>query len=386
MITSRDIDMADRVHRIGLIPADRLAHLLRRLSETKDEEKTLEGLLVQEGFLTREDVDHIIFGEEDEFLFHGHKIVDTVGRGAFAWVYKAHHPKTGKTVALKVLRKRWFNKLRAVRRMKREAQIGSIIRHPNVVTVFGRNFQPEEAYMIMEYVDGTTLEKLIKRLGALEKSVALSIAIDIAEALTGLDAEHVVHRDIKPANILVSAMGTAKLSDFGVAKRLAVDDGLPRSKLALGTRGYVSPEQVEDARWVDIRSDIFSLGVTLFDMLTGNISSRFMKSKKGKDMISVAPDLRKLEPRLGNGVVEVIGRMTEHDPADRFANPQELVRVLRRLLGEFAILDTSGVQDTVRNCLHKDSTGHLWLESGMPDEIETGEESTITPSTTEDTV
>jgi len=385
MIRPNDIAMADRLHQIGLVQADRLAKALQFLSGSDDDLLTLSAILIEAEIITREDVENIIYGEENYHKLHGHQILDTVGRGAFAWVYKARQAASGKIIAIKVIRKKWVRKLRAVRRMKREAQIGSIIRHPNVVSVFGKNFNVERAFMLLEYVDGTTLEKLIKYHGALRKSIALSIGIDIAEALTGLEAHHVVHRDIKPSNILISARGTAKLSDFGVAKRLAVDDGLPRNKLSLGTRGYVSPEQIEDPRWVDIRSDIYSLGVALFDMLTGNISSRFKRSEKAKDMKFVPPDLTKISSALGNGVIGVIKRMTDKEPSRRYSTPQELVRVLRGLLGDFSDLDTSGVQDCVAQCRHKDSTGQLWLESGSLENLETGDETTFVSTSTKPT-
>jgi len=385
MISTLDVELADRLHRLDLLSAKRIALCLQELSARKDGASLAE-LVVQSGLLQKEDVDNVIFGETGGRNFHDYQIIDTVGQGAFAWVYLAREPAMGQRVALKVLRQKFLGSIRVIKRMKREAQLGSIVKHPNVAGVYARIIKPDEVFMTMEFVNGLPLGKIIKRLGPLPRPVAVYIAMNIAEALKGLNQFCIVHRDIKPANILVDISGVAKLVDFGVAKRLAVDDGIPVKRLLLGTRGYVSPEQIEDPRWVDVRSDIFSLGVTLFDMLAGTISARVAREDKEKSLTAQRPKLELMEPMVEPDLIDIVDKMTQLEPIRRYQDPEELSQALQAALKTSVADATAGVQWVVSEAMYREATGHLWLERGALAEEEEEKESTELITTTIQTV
>jgi len=383
MIKPRDIDLADRLHRLGIVKADRIIVCLKELAAHPDHRSSLADLLLREEWVEQEDIDNLVFGAEKGRPFGSRfRLIDTVGRGAFAWVYLASDAGMKRRFALKILRKRWGGSARVIMRLRREAQIGSIIKHPNVVAVYSKAVDPANTYIVMEFIDGTSVEKLIKQLGALTEDAVTSLAMDMAQALSGIDLHHVVHRDVKPANILVNQDGIGKLSDFGISKRLALDDGLPRKKLSLGTRGYVSPEQENDPRWVDARSDIYSLGVTLYDMLTGKLSSRYLKSENGKGLHFRRPDFRKLDEWSVGRLADVVSKMTETEPSQRYQDPSQLTEDLGKILDDSkAAKARDEVRDAVGDCLHREATGQLWLEKGT-EAGETDEEESTEVATT----
>ncbi len=216
-----------------------------------------------------------------------YRIVAWVGAGGMGEVFKALDERLGRTVALKRLPQRWTTDPGRVRRFTREAQAASALNHPNIVTVYDVLTFEEGRFIVTEFVDGATVEALLRR-GRLGLPQALDIAIQIARALDVAHAAGIVHRDIKPANVMVRADGCVKLLDFGVAKLNvglpnAVADGAHTSTgLAVGTLRYMSPEQARGLP-VDPRSDIFSFGVLLYEMLAG--SSPF-QGAMGNDVLA----------------------------------------------------------------------------------------------------
>src|SRR5271155_591138 len=191
-----------------------------------------------------------------------------VARGGMAEVYRARVQLLARPVALKVL----FPELSAdrsfVERFRREAQAAANLSHPNIVPVFDWGESEHTYFIVMEYVDGEPLSSIIRTEGPLEPSQAASISADIAKALSYAHRHGVVHRDIKPGNVLITADGQVKVTDFGIARAIGADEQITQTGLVMGTATYFSPEQAQGLE-VDGRSDIYSLGVVLYEMLTG---------------------------------------------------------------------------------------------------------------------
>src|SRR5947199_5241035 len=184
-------------------------------------------------------------------------------------VYRAHDSLLERYVALKVLHEQYNEDDDFVERFKREARLVAQLQHPNIVTVIDRGEQAGRQYIVFEYIEGENLKELVVRRGRLEVREALEIAIEVARAL-GFAHEHgLVHRDVKPQNVLLNGDGRAKVTDFGIARSVDVD-GMTQTGTVLGTSNYIAPEQASGQR-VDSQTDVYSLGVVLYELLAGDV-------------------------------------------------------------------------------------------------------------------
>lgn len=199
------------------------------------------------------------------------RLVRKIGEGGFGAVWLAWHTTLQINVALKILHRQMAHDNRYVERFLREASTAARIDHPNIVRVLDAGEEQGNLYFVMEYIDGTDLAALLKKRPRLKEAEALKIVRAVAEALAEAHKHGIVHRDIKPGNILLKADGRPKLSDLGLVRILndATGSGFTQTGMSMGTPHYMSPEQIEDASTVDIRADIYSLGITLYQMLTG---------------------------------------------------------------------------------------------------------------------
>ena len=204
-----------------------------------------------------------------------YSIVAEVGRGGMGRVYKAMHKTLRQVRALKLLNKEESRNPRIVSRFQREARIVAKLDHPHIVRVFEFAHDPEKGYyyIVMEYVEGGTLSRILRRQKKLAWQQAAEITLHIARGLAEMHRHGLVHRDIKPSNILIDKSGTAKLADLGLARHEGDggDTQLTATGAVMGTIDYMAPEQIVDARRADIRSDLYGLGCTLFHMLAGRV-------------------------------------------------------------------------------------------------------------------
>jgi eukaryotic-like serine/threonine-protein kinase len=196
-----------------------------------------------------------------------YEIERTLGEGGMARVYRGTDRVLGRTVAIKVLSGKYAGDETFVTRFRREAQAAAGLNHPHVVSVFDTGDDGDRHYIVMEYVEGETLSDLLRREGRLPPERAAAIAADVATALETAHEQGLVHRDVKPGNVMLDREGRVKVMDFGIA-RAAADDTLTQTGLVLGTASYLSPEQAQGLP-VDARSDIYSLGCVLYELLTG---------------------------------------------------------------------------------------------------------------------
>ncbi len=271
---------------------------------------------------------------EKQILIGGrYSLRDPLGSGGMAEVFLAYEEVLERDVALKILKEQYADDKGFVERFRREAQSAASLNHPNIVHIYdwGGTENGEASYIAMEYAPGGTLEDLILEDGALPPYKAIEVASQIAEALGFAHERGVIHRDIKPQNILLSALGDAKVTDFGLA-RAAYSTSLSQTSLVLGTASYMSPEQAMGGP-ADPRSDLYSLGVVLYEMLTGELPY------EGDTPVSIAVK-HVIEPLRAPGEVnsevpEGISALTQKllvkDPDDRYRSATQLIEDLRRV-------------------------------------------------------
>ncbi|MFB0536526.1 MAG: protein kinase [Anaerolineae bacterium] len=262
-----------------------------------------------------------------------YKIIEEVGRGGFAAVYKAVDTTLNRPVALKVLAPHLLWDPTFVRRFQREAEVAANLDHPNIVTIYEVS-QIEGVYFIaMQFLEGRTVGQILEAEGPLLVSGVQAILEQIASALDYAHARGFVHRDIKPSNIIVADDGRATLTDFGLVKA-GEGTKLSTTGVVFGTPEYMSPEQAEGKK-LDARSDVYSLGVVLFEMLAGR--APFMADTTPAVMykhVHEPPPLDELPSDLPQGVVALVEKALAKDPAGRFQTMAEMVEALRRAVAE----------------------------------------------------
>src|ERR687890_1251437 len=255
-------------------------------------------------------------------------------------VYLAHDDTLDRDVALKVMSSRYAGDEEFVERFKREAQSAAALSHPNIVSIFDRGESEDGTYYIaMEYLPGGTLKNRILKRGALPARTAAAVALQMAEALRAAHERDVIHRDIKPHNILITGLGDVKVTDFGIA-RAAASSTMTRTGHILGTAHYISPEQAM-GELVGPASDLYSLGVVLYEMLTGELPFD-ADTPLGIAMKHVNGYLRppkELNPAVPDGINAITLRLLAKNPEDRYSSDAELIEDLERVC---AGLDPSG--------------------------------------------
>ena len=255
-----------------------------------------------------------------------YSIEGLVGVGGMANVYRGTDLKTGNPIAVKVLKEEFLDNEELVRRFKNESKAISILDHPNIVKVYDVSVTDKLQYIIMEYVDGITLKEYLRqRGGALTWKEAVYFASQVLSALQHAHAKGIIHRDVKPQNIMLLANGSIKMMDFGIA-RFSRAQSQTVSDKAIGSVHYISPEQAKGER-TDARTDIYSVGVMLYEMLSGKlpfdgdgaVSIAIMQiSDKARPLAEVAPD-------VPEGIRQITEKAMEKDPAKRFQSAAEML-------------------------------------------------------------
>ncbi len=252
-----------------------------------------------------------------------------LGQGGMGAVYLAHHPGLNRSVAIKILPGDLASNPEFKERFFREARLAARLEHPNVVQVHDVGEEQGIHYISMQYVEGESLDGVLKKRKKLSVNEALSLTKRVASALSAAAKLGIVHRDIKPHNILISKDGVVKVADFGLAKDEDANRSISEPGVVMGTPYYMSPEQARGEK-VDHRSDIYSLGATLYHMLSGRrlFDGGTPVSIVMKQASEQPVGIRELEPTLPEPVAALLDRMLQKDPAARFASADELVRAL----------------------------------------------------------
>ena len=277
--------------------------------------------------ILREDPDLDLEGDS----LRGYRLIEQVGEGAFGVVHRAIQPQVGREVAIKAVHPELANHPDFVRRFDHEAQIVARLEHPHVVPLYDYWREPDAAYLVMRFLRGGSVEDLLEA-GPLEPSRVVSITEQIASALAAAHRQGVVHRDVKPGNVLLDEEGNAYLTDFGVA----LDAGSPERStgtMMRGTPAYLSPEQIR-LEPTSPRSDVYALGIVVFEMLTGEhpFPDSSLTALLDHHVRDVLPSMRTLRPDLPREADEVIRRATAKDDGERYPNITMVATELRAAL------------------------------------------------------
>ncbi|MCS6970526.1 MAG: protein kinase [Planctomycetota bacterium] len=267
----------------------------------------------------------------------GYRLIRRIGEGGMGEVYLAEQLSMHRTVALKILHQKWADDEEFRKRFLLEARAAGKLSHPNIIQVFDVGKYQGLYYFSMEYVDGVTVEDMINHDGPLPVDRVIDIARQVCDALAYLSQHGIVHRDIKPANIMVMRDGTVKLGDFGFIQQSLLDRTLMKEGTTIGTPDYISPEQARGERDLDVRSDIYSLGASLFHMLTARTMYSGTCSAVMRAHIDTPPPrLHGLRRDLPERLVEIVERMLAKSVADRYQSAEDIIKDLELLKLELA--------------------------------------------------
>jgi eukaryotic-like serine/threonine-protein kinase len=261
-----------------------------------------------------------------------YRLEQRIGAGGMSTVYCALDETLERRVAIKLLNREVSSDSDELERFRREARAVAQLSHPHVVGVIDAGEDDGRPYIVFEYVEGETLKERIRRLGRLPIPEAVAYAIEIARALGAAHARHIVHRDVKPQNVLIDEEGSAKVTDFGIARTLE-EEGLTADGRVIGTTDYVSPEQAL-GHPVTGQSDLYSLGIVLYEMLTGQVPF------KGDSQVAVAmkhvreplPDIQRARPEISAALAAVVDRATAKQASERYRDDAELIADLEDAL------------------------------------------------------
>ena len=264
------------------------------------------------------------------FISDRYEIIDKVGSGGMSDVYKAKCHKLNRYVAIKVLKPEFSEDKNFVSKFRVEAQSAAGLSHPNIVNVFDVGEDNGIYYIVMELIEGITLKKYIERKGKLPVKEAVSILIQVAQGIEAAHNNHIIHRDIKPQNIIISKEGKVKVTDFGIARAASTNT---ISSNAMGSVHYISPEQAKGG-FIDEKSDIYSLGITLYEMVTGRLPF------EGDSTVSIAlqhvqnelPSPLIYVPDLPISVEKIIEKCTQKKPDRRYLKVSSLIADLKKSL------------------------------------------------------
>lgn len=270
-----------------------------------------------------------------------YEIVDKVGSGGMADVYKAKDHRLNRFVAIKILKQEYSNDAKFVSKFRGEAQSVAGLSHPNIVNVYDVGEDEELYYIVMELVEGITLKKFIETKGKLDVNEAIGIGVQIAQGMEAAHDNHIIHRDIKPQNIIISKEGKVKVTDFGIAKA-ATSNTITSN--AMGSVHYISPEQARGG-YSDEKSDIYSLGVTMYEMLSGNVPF------EGDSTVTVAlahiqeeaKPLDEVDSQIPHSLSKIVQKCMQKKPEMRYLSAAALIFDMKKALsepdGEYVTID-----------------------------------------------
>ncbi len=329
--------IAQLARRLDLVSDDQLYEAWEELGTRSGPAEPLLRVLERKGYLTPWQGSKMIKGDTDGYSLGGYRVLYKIAAGTFGRVYRADSPRTGEVVAIKVLRKRWAEDERKIALFEREGKVGLGLQHPNIVQILAVNRDPVSGqyYIVMEFVEGGNLRDFLgirKKLLPLE---ALRLLEETANGLNHALSIGLTHRDLKATNVLISATKTAKLVDFGLAE-------LAGGAREIGTEidrtvDYAGLEKATGAKAGDPRSDIYFLGCTFHEMVTGRPLLTVIKEARARMLrarFELASQLNRDDPDLPPPVYSILSRMVAFEPSERFQTYEQLIEAIGQIRAE----------------------------------------------------
>jgi serine/threonine protein kinase len=337
--------------RSKLLPVDEAKALYARWQQEAGSEAgdvtCFASWMVAQKYLTEYQTQLLARGHAEGFFLNEYKILDRLGKGRMAGVYKAQH-QLGQIVAIKVLPPSKSRDAGLLRRFQREARLALQLNHPNIVRAFQTGTADSLHYLVMEYLEGETMDDVLARRGKLPPAEAVRLIYQALQGLQHMHTRSLVHRDLKPSNLMLVGSkpdstwhATVKILDIGLGRTLVeqrvgetADGGLTGEGVLLGTPDYMAPEQARDARGIDIRADIYSLGCVLYHLLAGH--PPFPDTNLLSQMIRHASEaprpLKEFNPAVPDGLQQILDWMLAKDPAQRYPTPERAAQALQVFL------------------------------------------------------
>lgn len=293
-----------------------------------------------------------------------YELTDKIGEGGMAVVYKGRDRLLNRYVAIKILKPEFARDAKFIEGFRRESQAAASLSHPNIVNIYDVGREGNIHYIVMELIEGSILSDMIKEQGVIEWKRAVEIAKQIARALSFAHANHIIHRDVKPHNIMITNSGTAKITDFGIAKVLSSSNVGESTGTVMGSVHYFSPEQARGG-YIDEKSDIYSLGIVLYEMLTGKVPF------DGENPVAVAlmhindemMPPREINPDIPESVEAVVMKATDKIQINRYTTADDMLKALDD--AEFAeMIGAAGVQGGNGNTAQEENAGVQESENG----------------------
>jgi len=333
----------------NLLDSDRRTALVADLQPQHAKPYQLAKDLLDRAWLTDYQLEEIIKGRGQHLVLGAYILLEVVGKGSMGTVFKARRQQDGGVVALKIIREDRRGDTQALYRFRREVVAVNQLSHPNIVAACDADEVGMTHYYAMEFVEGINLDVLIRRVRQLPIGPACDYLRQAALGLQHAQERNLIHRDIKPGNLMIttangqqSRWGTVKILDLGLVRleqkpaHMDLGTQLTRTGLSLGTVDYMAPEQVEDPHAVDIRADLYSLGCTFYEMLTGQ--PPFTKGTPVDKLIAhrakQPDDVRQLQPAVPAAVAAVVARLLAKEPGDRYQAPNDLAAELETILDQ----------------------------------------------------
>lgn len=273
----------------------------------------------------------IVAGRASALKMGKYVVLDIIGKGGMGLVFLARDTRLRRLVAIKILSRERMSSARAVARFEREGKVGAQLQHDNLVRIYDEGEYRDLRYLVMEYIEGRNVSQILAEVGRLSPALAASIARQVALGLEHARLKGLIHRDVNPQNILVTEDGTAKLTDLGLAIDLGdPDDVVTRDGATVGTFDYISPEQARHPRSVDTRSDLYSLGCTMYHMIAGRVPFReaSLPQKLYAHQLHEPEPLSEQVPEVPPGLEAIVRRLMAKSPDDRFPSPLALAEAL----------------------------------------------------------
>ena len=334
-------DLLELVRKSGIVREELFDTHLREYPDLPTDAVQSAATLVKGGLLTRFQAKLLLTGRYRGFKLGPYVVKEQIGQGGMGAVYLAEHETLRRLVALKVLTqpKKDASAKLTIERFQREARAAAALDHPNIVRMHDVGRHADLHYLAMEYVEGQTLEQILTSGGPITPSRAVEYIAQAAAGLQHAFEKGFIHRDIKPSNLMLSKDGTIKILDMGLARSFTDDTDKLTEVLdkgaVVGTADFISPEQAINAPNIDIRSDIYNLGATLFTLVTGKSPfSGNTTQKLLQHQLKDAPSLMTIDRTLPNGLAEVVGKMLQKKPERRYQTPAEVISALANWLPE----------------------------------------------------